>query len=125
MGKSLLHPQEIETFYVIPTIRRYMALTLLEQGRKQKDVAVLLGINSATISQYRSTKRGHKINMPPEIVQAIREAATRVTDTVSYFTQVQTILKLIRRSNVLCQIHHHFGDIPDHCKPQVVGCYLS
>ena len=36
MVNKLLLPQEIETFYVIPTLRRYLALNLLQQGMSQK-----------------------------------------------------------------------------------------
>ncbi len=125
MAKALLHPQEIETFYIIPTIRRHLAVALLEQGIKQKDVAQLLGINSATISQYRSTKRGHKIEFPEETISEIKQAATKITDTVSYFTQVQSLLRSIRRTKVLCQIHHQLGDLPSNCQPHLVGCHIQ
>src|SRR3989338_2993418 len=62
VNKMFLHPQEIETFYILPTLRSYFARFLKERGMKQKDIAHLLMINSATISQYTSSKRGNKIS---------------------------------------------------------------
>ena len=54
MASKLLLPQEIETFYVIPSLRRQLALCLKEKGMKQKDIAQLLGIDTAAVSQYLS-----------------------------------------------------------------------
>ena len=93
-SKTVLHPQEIETFYIIPTLRRYFAIYLQETGMKQKDVAELLGINSATISQYRSNKRGNLVHFEPHIEAEIKLSALRIKSRLSYFKETQHILQL-------------------------------
>ncbi len=121
--KTLLHPQEIETFYILPTLRRYIALGLKERGMKQKDIAQLLGISSASISQYTSMKRGHQVQFPQEIVEEIKKAVAVIKDRYSYFQQTQHLLYVIRDQKVLCQIHMQFSDVPAQCDPLIMGCH--
>jgi predicted transcriptional regulator len=123
MAKTILHAQEVETFYLIPTLRRYYALILKEHGMKQKDIATLLGISSASISQYTSTKRGHKISFPDNIVNQIKESALRITNQSSYFKEIQLLLQLMRTEKILCQIHRQFSEVPEECDPIAMGCH--
>ena len=123
MTAKVLHPQEIETFYVIPTLRRYFALYLKKSGMKQKDIASLLGVTTASISQYTSTKRGHKIHFESHIEDQIKESALRIKDRLSYFKETQHLLQLLRRSIILCQIHRQFSNLPLECDPKIVGCH--
>ncbi len=120
--KTLLHPQEIETFYILPTLRRYIAKGLKERGMKQKDIAEMLGISSASISQYTSTKRGHQIQFPDAIVEEIKKAVSLIKDRFTYFQQTQHLLHVIREQKVLCQIHMQFSDVPAQCDPILIGC---
>jgi predicted transcriptional regulator len=121
--KMLLHPQEIETFYILPTLRRYIALGLKQRGMKQKDIAQMLGISSASISQYTSTKRGHQIQFPDQIVQEIKKAVAVIKDRYTYFQQTQHLLHIIREQKVLCQIHSQFSYVPEKCDPLIMGCH--
>jgi predicted transcriptional regulator len=123
--KKILHPQEIETYYIIPTIRRYFATFLKESGMKQKVVANLLGISSSSISQYTKSKRGHKIQFSPEIIQEIRDSSIKINDNITYFQQMQHIILTLRKTNVLCQIHRQFSDLPETCRPELVGCHVQ
>lgn len=125
MVNKIVLPQELETFYVIPVLRRQLALALEEFGMKQKDIAAHLGINSAAISQYKSKKRGEKIELNQEIVQQIKQSAARVKDQLSYVRETQRLLHLIRTSGTLCQIHKQLSTIPSHCEPQLVNCHLT
>lgn len=114
MKKTLL-PQEIETFYIIPTLRRHIALELKKKGMKQKDVAELLGINTATISQYTSTKRGHQLQFNDEVVRKIKESLPKINDHFSYIREMQLLLRHIRLSRTFCRIHKQFSNIPLQC----------
>ena len=54
MVKRMLLPQEIEVYYIIPTIKRYLTQILKDQDIKQNKIAGLIGINEATVSKYLS-----------------------------------------------------------------------
>jgi predicted transcriptional regulator len=123
MTKLVLHPQEIETFYVLPTLRRYFAQFMKEQGLKQKDVAQLLGINTATISQYSSTKRGHKFHFNQEVLNEIAISAKLIRNRSTYMRETQRLLHLIRQTNSLCEVHKLFSEVPRNCDPVKMGCH--
>ncbi|MBS3166090.1 helix-turn-helix domain-containing protein [Candidatus Woesearchaeota archaeon] len=123
MVKGILHPQEIETFYVLPTIRRHLAVYMKERGMKQKDVAALLGINSATISQYSSNKRGNLVQFNPQVLAEIKLSASKIKDHTSYLKETQRILRYIRLTKELCPIHRQFSIVPAKCDPKMMGCH--
>ncbi len=123
VNKPLLHPQEIEVFYIIPALRRSLARYMKQQGMKQKDIAALLGVNTAAISQYTSNKRGHKVEFDEAILQEIQKSAQLIEDKISYFRETQRLLRYLRQTNVLCQIHKQFTGIPAGCEPQIIGCH--
>ncbi|MBI2666859.1 helix-turn-helix domain-containing protein [Candidatus Woesearchaeota archaeon] len=123
MKKAFLHPQEIEVFYVLPSLRKYLALALKSRGMKQKDIAVILGITPATISQYASAKRADHIRFTPEVLAQIQASAEKVKDRLSYLRETQHLLHFIRSSKALCQIHKLFSEVPDACDPLHVGCH--
>ena len=125
MTAKVLHPQEIETFYIIPTLRRYFALYLKQSGMKQKDIASLLGVTTASISQYASTKRGHKIHFSEEIEKQIKQSTLRIKSRITYFQETQYLLQLLRREKVLCRIHRQFSSLPDDCDPKIIGCHKA
>lgn len=120
--KIILHPQEIETFYVIPALRKELALQLKANGLKQKDIANLLGINTATISQYHSKKRGSQFDFPLCIKSEIKLSAKKIITQLTYLQETQHLLQLIREKNILCAIHHKFSNIPENCDPILMGC---
>ena len=46
------HPIELEYWFILPALRRAVAQTLKDEGLKQKQVAKILGITEAGVSQY-------------------------------------------------------------------------
>mgnify|MGYP002725741063 CR=1 FL=1 len=120
---KLLLPQEIETFYVIPTLRKHLAVALKKQGMKQKDIASIFGINSAAISQYTSNKRGDKVQLTEEIHSQILTSANLIKDQGSYIREIHRLLYIIRQSKVLCDIHKQFSSVPDSCTVEKAGCH--
>lgn len=121
----MILPQEIETFYVIPALRRQVALSLHEKGIKQKDIAAILGINTAAISQYRSQKRGHKVDFQPQMQEEIAKSTAKITDRLTYIREMQRLLYVMRLSGSLCEVHKQLSDIPNHCELQAAGCHLT
>ncbi|MBI2665443.1 hypothetical protein HYX12_02365 [Candidatus Woesearchaeota archaeon] len=123
--KVILHPQEIETYYILPALRRHFAIALKKKGLKQKTIAEMMGIKSSAISQYKRSKRGHQIKFPPLLLKEIGEAALRITDRLAYFKETQHILRRIREESFLCEVHHQFSVVPSGCDPQKIGCHTE
>jgi len=122
VNQILLHPQEIEVYYIIPTIRHYLAAFMKEQGLKQKEIAKILNIKESTVSQYLSNKRGSKFKFSKEIEDSIKESASKIRNNFSLITETQRTLKLIRESHELCKIHKQLSPVPRTCDPLKTGC---
>ena len=120
MKKALL-PQEIETFYIIPTIRRYITV-FLKKKMKQKEIAAIFQVNSATVSQY-AKKRGHQIDFDPKTINEIKKSAEKITNTLSYLKETQHLIDYIRRTKALCKIHKLLANVPEGCDPEQIGCH--
>ncbi len=93
-----------------------------ERGLKQKEIAKLLEIQDATVSQYVSEKRGHQIEFGGKVLEEIKSSATRITNRGMLLMEIQRLLKVIRESKVLCEIHRKFSSVPMGCDPLVMGC---
>ncbi|HLC90223.1 MAG TPA: transcriptional regulator [Candidatus Nanoarchaeia archaeon] len=109
------HPQEIEVWYVIPAIRKELALDLVKSGKSQREVASLLGITESAISQYVQKKRAKDIPLPPEAKEFIKKAALHIKDQRSAYHQIHKISQYMKESKVLCKIHSAVEDGLEGC----------
>ena len=120
--RLLLHPQEIEVFYVLPALRRQLVLFMKERGLNQHEIAQLLEINDAAVSQYVSAKRGHQIDFSGIVLSEIKKSAQVISNRATLLMEIQRLLKVIRETRVLCDIHRKFSAVPAGCDPQVIKC---
>jgi predicted transcriptional regulator len=109
-----LHPQEVEVFYLLPAIRRELSISLKREGKSQREIATLLGVTGAAVSQYLSSKRAH-IKFPEEVATRIHEAAKRITDRDSMMKEIQAILAGAKQDRFICRMHEQVADVPKGC----------
>ncbi|HLD42918.1 MAG TPA: hypothetical protein VJB08_02930 [Candidatus Nanoarchaeia archaeon] len=124
MKQRLLMPEDIEVFYIIPTLKKQLAVCWKSQGKSQAEIARLLGLKSAAVSQYINNKRGNQIVFEEGLLEEIRKSSALIKDRITLFREMQRLLNTIRTSKYLCQIHRQFSDIPEHCNPKDAGCAL-
>lgn len=115
MNAQLIMPQEVEVFYVIPALRREMALAMKAAGKKQKAIAGLLCVKESTISQYINEKRATWLQFNDKIRSAVANSVARVQDKVSLIEETQKLLRLVKDENALCEIHRALADVPETC----------
>ncbi|MFC1697236.1 transcriptional regulator [Nanoarchaeota archaeon] len=117
MGKEHT-PQELEVWYILPAIRKEFAEIMVKRGMKQKEVASILGLSEAAVSQYFKEKRATEIEFDKKMIKEIEKSVDIVIkDNEKIMGEVQRILNLSRKSKVLCKLHHKKSDnIPDKCK---------
>lgn len=111
-------PQEIEVWYLIPAIRREFALLLKEKyGLKQKQIASILGVTEAAISQYKHAKRAKGIDFNEPFKNELDSSVKRIVDDPSSMIyEVQRICDIAKESRLLCEIHTIFDDdVPVKC----------
>lgn len=113
---KLMQPQEIEVLYILPAIRRGLAIEMKKSGLEQKKIACILCVTEAAISQYMKSKRACKVSFNPESLKAIKVAAKNIKDSNTMITETQKLLKLMRKLRITCDLHKDLADIPDDCK---------
>ncbi len=111
---KLLQPQEVEAYFVIPALRRELAVALKDQGLKLTEISKRLGVTPAAVSQYCHAKRAD-LDLGELMRTYIRTAATRVKDPLSSMTVIQQLLKLALREKVMCRVHEKIGTLPKGC----------
>jgi len=110
-------PQEIEVWYIIPTIRCELAKVMIKKGVKQRDVAKILGLTEAAISQYTSGKRASTIIFNKKIRDEIEKSTDRIIkDNINLNSEIQRICMILRKTKFLCKVHKKFDKIPKECR---------
>lgn len=108
-------PQEIEVWYIIPTIRKELAKAMVGFGLKQRQVAKELGLRESAVSQYLHSKRGKDIEFEKNIKENIKKSAHNIIKKKScVIKEIQDLLKMIKKNRTLCKVHKKYSDI-EHC----------
>jgi uncharacterized protein len=112
----MLLPSEIESKLLIPAIRAILSKELVsEKGLKEEEVARLLGITQAAVSNYLRGTRGDnelisKLISQHEIMGMIKEISDDLSTNRAY--TAKTLSKFIalcnymRYSLIICDAHH-------------------
>ena len=100
-------PQEIEVWYLIPSIRRELAKTLLEKHNiNQKKISEILGITESAVSQYLKAKRGSEMKFDGGEIQLIEDAARRiVSQKLEANKEIYKLCVSFRGGESLCEFH--------------------
>ena len=118
MVRKLIFPQEIEVWYILPAIRKQLALELVSSGLNQSQVSRLLDCSRAAITQYTKQKRGQDI-LPQTIKKQIKSSAKSITENQStVFKEIMFISQMIKSTGLLCQIHKKLGLIKCKCQSE-------
>jgi predicted transcriptional regulator len=112
----MLLPSEIESKLLIPAVRSILSKELvIEKGLKEEEVARMLGITQAAVSNYLRGTRGDnelisKLMSLSEIMTMIKEIGDDLSTNRAY--TAKTLSKFIalcnymRYSLIICDAHH-------------------
>jgi len=112
----MLLPSEIESKLLIPAVRAILSKELvIEKGLKEEEVARMLGITQAAVSNYLRGTRGDneliaKLTSLSEIMSMIKEISNDLSTNRAY--TAKTLSKFIalcnymRYSLIICDAHH-------------------
>lgn len=109
-------PQEIEVWYLLPSIRRELVNEMFNRGLKQKEIAKKLDISDASVSLYKSKKRGENINFSKNIKNKIKKSADNILKGKNSIKEIIKINELAKKELILCQLHKKYGDIKGKCE---------
>ncbi len=103
---QLLQPQELEVYYILPALRKEFAKAMKTEGKSQKDIAGLFGVTEASVSHYINDKRGSDVDFTPELKKTIKDAALRITDTVTFIKEIQQLANKVWKERFICTVCH-------------------
>jgi predicted transcriptional regulator len=116
---KLVFPQEIEVWYVLPAIRKKIALKLVEDGMSQKAVAELMGITPAAVNQYKSKKRAKEDIFDAELEKELSLSVKRIIgDKQLLSKEIIRLDNLIKQKGIICKIYQDIcilGKEKDRC----------
>ena len=126
---AVKHPVEIEYWYILPAIRREISTYLKnEKHLKQKEIAFILGITEAGVSQYLKGTRGklkgsndEEIAIPDWIKAEVAESCDQILkdkdNQNTFLREVNRILTVIRdrSKEFLCKLHTDLGYADEDC----------
>ena len=112
---KLNHVQEVEVFYILPAIRRELALAMKLQGIEQKKIAQLLGVTEPAVSQYVNSKRASTLEIPSSIKEQIASAAREIHDLSSMQRETQELLAVMKSERITCQVCQSVSTAPKGC----------
>jgi len=99
-------PQEIEVWYILPSLRKALAEEMLKMGLKQKDIASKLHVTNSAVSQYIKSKRATNVKFTPDIRKLISSSAYRIVNAkANVLVEIQKLCTKIRSNGFLCKIH--------------------
>jgi predicted transcriptional regulator len=98
--------QELEVWYVLPALRRALASELEKQGLRRVEIAKILGVSKAAVSQYFHKERGVEFHFPSSLSISVKTSATHLKQGSSLAFEMQSLLRELRNSGEICQFHH-------------------
>ncbi len=103
---KLIFPQELEVWYLLPAIRKRLAIALISKGKSQKEVAKTMFLTEAAVSQYKKAKRAQDEFLGTKFDIDFTAAVDKILlNNQSFFPEVMRLNNLIRNSGVLCDLH--------------------
>jgi uncharacterized protein len=99
-------PQEIETWYIIPAIRREISKCLINDFQvSYEKIGFILGVSKAAISQYTKGKRAAKIELPKEIESKLMVTCKVLAkENTKAVQEITKLLNTIKEKSLVCKV---------------------
>jgi predicted transcriptional regulator len=110
----MLTPQEIQVWYILPAIRKAIALKLKEKNFQQKDIAKIMDLTPAAVSQYLHKKRAKlNVNIDPKTIEiAVNHILKK---DMNYHKVLQEVIAEVTKNHTICKVHKEIETIKECC----------
>ncbi len=120
-------PCEVVMQFVLPAMRKEMVLYFVSEKKiRQRQIAKLLGITDAAVSQYVKGKRGNYFKFDEKAKKKIYKMCEALLDHYNkhrkdhkgheFMVDACEICKELRSSKALCHLHNEVGIDIGNCK---------
>ena len=100
-------PQEIEVWYIIPALRRELAKSMIRDfNLNQKQIADIMGLTEAAVSQYINSKRAKEVVFSNAVLEEVKKSAkTIIENDIVLIPEILRLTRLTEVKHVMCDIH--------------------
>lgn len=126
--EKIIFPQELEVWYILPAIRKKLALALVKKGLSQKEVAAIMNTSEATITHYKKEKRAKEDLLGNKVDDEIEKSVSIISKNHElFFPEVLRINNVLKDRGIICKIYEKKKDLKgklpcQHCKSGVDFC---
>lgn len=114
--QKIIYPAEVEVLYLLPAIRRQLALYLKERGLGQGEIARILKVSEPSISHYLKAKRATKVSFSEQENEEIRKSAEKLLqNNACLVKETEFILSILKNNRSTCKICSEVTDMPKDC----------
>jgi len=105
-------PCELIVWYVLPAIRRDLAVKLKEKGMPQKEIAEKLGVTAAAVSQYVKSRRGKSEIESKEMEKQIEALACEIAtgEKTDLRSKICGVCGVCKRTSEMENLYLKYGD---------------
>lgn len=100
-------PHEIIVWYVLPALRRELVIELKKMQIPQKDIAKLMKLTQAAVSQYMHNKRGSKeVSFSKTLHSEIKASAKRIRASKERDVLMKELVRLVdlsMKEKIICR----------------------
>jgi predicted transcriptional regulator len=98
--------QEIEVWYIIPAIRREMAVCFSQAHEiSYGNIAFMMGLTKTAISLYVAGKRTEMIRMHPKALEEVKHSCQRIVKQKStVIKEISRVLEIIKNKKLHCEL---------------------
>ncbi len=106
-----LLPQEIEVWYIIPTVRRQLAIQLVKKHNLTLEkTGKIIGVSKAAVSQYIHKKRADKMKINKEMLAEIKSSAEKIAKNEKLgLSEILNLVKIAKEKGIACEACKKFN----------------
>ncbi len=118
-------PQEVDVWYVLPALRKKIALGLLGTGMSQKEVAGIMKTSEATISHYKKDKRVKTDLLGNTLDAEIALSIKRIQkNSAILFSEILKLSNIVKEKGIFCDLYGKMATVHQSKRP-CNDCYSS
>ena len=112
---NFIFPQQVELNYLIPSLRKELAVAMKNLGLSQREIANRLILTEAAVSQYFNEKRAGTVKFNDNILSNIKEVAKTINNK-NFHVEMHNLVKLSLHENVTCGVCIDVAHTSNTCK---------
>lgn len=106
-----LLPQEVEVWYIIPTIRKYLAIELVKNhDLTLEKTGKIIGVSKAAVSQYINKKRAEKLKINKDMLNEIKKSAEKIAEKNEIgLSEILRLVRVAKEKGIACEACKKFN----------------